>query len=90
MRILNKNLEGRSFVLKDDGLPDSDIDVIGGSSFSGANPLIDVGPDQSREVRVLVTARERVPAGSPIPVTFMIVPKTGGTPVSVNDHFFGP
>ncbi len=89
LRILNKSLEGRSFVLTVTGLPESDIDVIGSSSFIGANPLIEVGPDQSREVRVLVTARERVPAAS-VPVTFTIAPKTGGTPISVNDHFFGP
>ena len=33
VRILNKSLEGRSFVLKVTGLPDADVDVIGGSSF---------------------------------------------------------
>jgi len=89
MRILNKSLAERSFVLNVTGLQEFDIDVIGSSSFVGANPLIDVGPDQSREVRVLVTARERVPATS-VPVTFTIVPKTGGTLLSVHDHFFGP
>jgi len=90
VRILNKSLESRAFVLKVSGLPDSDVDVIGSSTFFDANPLIDVGPDQSREARVLVTARERVPTGTSIPITFTIVPKTGGTPVSANDHFFGP
>jgi cytochrome c oxidase accessory protein FixG len=89
IRILNKSLNERSFVLKVTGLQEFDVDVIGSSSFVGANPLIDVGPDQSREVRVLVTARERVPATS-VPVTFTIAPKTGGTPMSVKDHFFGP
>ncbi len=90
VRILNKSLESRAFVLKVSGLPDADVDVIGSSSFFGADPLIDVGPDQSREARVLVTARERVPAGASIPITFTIVPKSGGRPVSANDHFFGP
>ena len=90
VRILNKSLESRAFMLKVSGLPEADVDVIGSSTFFGADPLINVGADQSREARVLVTVRERVPAGASIPITFTIVPKTGGTPVSANDHFFGP
>jgi len=78
------------FVLSVTGLPDADIDVIGSPTFSGPNPLIEVGPDQSREVRVLVTARERIAPGASIPITFSIVPRTGGPPVSAADHFFAP
>ena len=90
VRILNKSLDSRAFLLKVGGLPDADVDVIGSSSFSGADPLIEVGPDQSREVRVLVTARERIGSGASIPITFTIVPKTGGTAASASDHFIGP
>jgi cytochrome c oxidase accessory protein FixG len=90
VRILNKSLEDKTFVLSIAGLPDADLDVIGSSRFSGANPLISVGPDQSREVRVLVTARERMPAGASMPITFTIAPVSGGTAVSAADHFFGP
>jgi len=90
MRILNKSLEPRTFLLSVAGLSEADIDVIGSSSFSGSSPLIDVGPDQSREVRVLVTERERLGAGTSVPITFTIVPKAGGTAVSASDHFFGP
>ena len=90
VRILNKSLDSRAFLLKVGGLPDADVDVIGSSSFSDADPLIEVGPDQSREVRVLVTARERIGSGASIPITFTIVPKTGGTAASASDHFIGP
>jgi len=90
LRILNKSLEQKTFVLSLAGLPGSDIDVIGGSGFSGANPLIEVGLDQSREVRVLVTSRERVAPGASIPIVFTIVPKGGGQAASAGDHFFGP
>jgi cytochrome c oxidase accessory protein FixG len=90
VRILNKSLDERTFVLAVTGLPGVDVDVIGGASFSGANPLIEVGPDQSREVRVLVTARERIAAGASIPIAFTIVPKAGGTAASASDHFIGP
>ena len=60
------------------GLPDADIDVIGSSELFGSNPLIQVGPDQTREVRVLVTARDPIAPGASIPIVFSIVPKTDG------------
>ena len=63
IRILNKSLNSETFVVKVIGLPDAEVDVIGSSAFSGADPLIEVGPDQSREVRVLVTARGRLAPG---------------------------
>ena len=40
---------------------------------------IEVGPDQTREVRVLVTARDPIAPGASIPIVFRIVPKTGGS-----------
>ncbi len=90
LRILNKSLEGRSFLLKVAGLRNADIDVMGSSTFYGADPLVEVGPDQSREFRVLVTARERVAPAASMPITFTIVPRDGGTSASASDHFFGP
>ena len=90
LRILNKSLEQKTYVLSIAGLPDADIDVIGSSSFAGANPLIEVGPDQTREVRVLVTDRDPLAKGASIPIVFSIVPRAGGYPASVSDHFFGP
>jgi len=64
--------------------------VIGSSSFAGSNPLIAVGSDQTREVRVLVTARDPIASGVSSPVVFSIAPKTGGHAASAGDHFFGP
>ncbi len=90
LRILNKSLEQKTYVLSVAGLPDADIDVIGSSSFAGANPLIEVGPDQSREVRVLVTDRDPLAKGGSIPIVFSIVPRAGGYAASASDHFFGP
>jgi len=90
LRVINKSLEPKTFVLSLAGLPDSDIDVIGSSSFAGSNPLIQVGPDQTREVRVLVTARDPVAPGASIPIVFSVVPNTGGYQASASDHFVGP
>ena len=62
----------------------------GSGNLLNGHPLITVGPDQSREVRVLVTAREGVATGASIPIVFSIVPKTGGHTASAGDHFLGP
>jgi cytochrome c oxidase accessory protein FixG len=90
LRIINKSLEPKTYALSVTGLPDADIDVIGSSSFAGSHPLVEVGPDQTREVRVLATFRESLPPNASIPIVFSIVPKTGGYTASAADHFFGP
>ena len=90
LRVLNKSLDSKIFMLSIGGLPDADIDVIGSSSFSGSRPVIEVGPDQTREVRVLVTIRETLPAHASIPISFIIAPNTGGSAATAGDHFFGP
>jgi cytochrome c oxidase accessory protein FixG len=90
LRVINKSLEPKTYVLSMTGLPDADIDVIGSSSFAGSNPLVQVGPDQTREVRVLVTVRDPITANASIPIVFSIAPKTGGQAASAGDHFFAP
>jgi polyferredoxin len=90
IRILNKTLRPQSYELKVAGLPDADVDVIGSEGSTGGNPTIFVGADQTREMRVLVTTRQRLDTGAPVPLTFTIVPTSGGTAVSAADHFMGP
>ena len=90
VRILNKTRETTNFVLKVAGLPDATVEAIGGTGYSGANPRIEVGPDQSREFRVLVTTHEHLAPGASIPITFSVAPEAGGPTASAVDHFFGP
>ena len=86
LRIINKSLEPKTYVLSMTGLPDADIDVIGSASFAGSNPLIEVGPDQTREVRVLVTARDPIAPGASIPSCFPSCPKPVTTRPSVTQR----
>jgi cytochrome c oxidase accessory protein FixG len=90
VRILNKTLETQSFVLKISGLAEADIAVIGSEARRGSDPVIEVGPDQSREVRVLVTTHQALGPDASLPLTFTIVPDGGGATVSAADHFLGP
>ena len=55
IRIVNKQLRKRDFIISFDGLPASLIDFVGVPPRADGQLLIDVGPDQTREVRVLVT-----------------------------------
>jgi cytochrome c oxidase accessory protein FixG len=90
IRLLNKTRETQSYVLKVTGLNDINVDVIGSQDRLGGDPLIEVGPDQTREMRVLVTAHDQLSARASIPLIFMVTPNGGGTAVSAADHFFGP
>jgi cytochrome c oxidase accessory protein FixG len=90
IRILNKTVNPQSYVLKIAGLPGADIEVIGSEQKSGGEPVIDVGPDRTREMRVLVTTHQPLTAGASIPLTFSIVPGAGGVAASAADHFLGP
>ena len=90
IRILNKTLEAQSYTLNVSGLPDAEVEVIGSEGSSGGNPLIYVGPDQSREMRVLVTTHQKLEEGASIPLTFTIGPVEGGAAANAADHFMGP
>ena len=52
--------------------------------------MIEVGPDQTREVRVLVTDYGAGRAGASEPIIFRLIDVGTGEPVQATDHFFGP
>ena len=85
-----RHLEAQSFVLKISGLAEADVAVIGSEARRGGDPVIDVGPDQSRELRVLVTTHQELGPDASLPLTFTIVPDGGGASVGAADHFLGP
>jgi cytochrome c oxidase accessory protein FixG len=89
VRVLNKKLDNRFFYLTMQGLSGAAIEIVGESSQSLVQPLIEVGPDQSRELRVLVTLRRPPPAAS-IDVTFTVKDELTGEDAQAQDHFFGP
>jgi hypothetical protein len=52
--------------------------------------LIEVGQDQTREFRLLLTRHSKAPPPSSIPLTFEIVDTKSGERASATDHFFSP
>ncbi len=89
VRVLNKKLDGRFFFLSMEGLPGADIQVVGENAQSLVQPLIEVGPDQSRELRVLVTMHTAPPGGS-VAVRFKIRDELTGEEARADDNFRGP
>ena len=91
VRIINKSLEPRRFMLTVDGLPDIDLKVVGDNAGTGRTAFIAVGPDQTHEVRALVSTYSPLPSGASIPLTFRITDeKNERRRAAALDHFRGP
>jgi cytochrome c oxidase accessory protein FixG len=89
IRIVNKRLKPREFVLGFDGLPATLVDFVGVPPRADGQFLIDVGPDQTREVRILVTDYGDKPAQS-TRVVFRLTDVVTGETSEARDHFFAP
>ena len=90
VRILNKSPEMRTFMLAVDGLADSDLKIVGDTASDGRAALIAIGPDQTRELRALVSTHAALPPAASLPLTFRITDTKTGQRASAVDHFRGP
>ncbi len=89
IRIVNKQLKRREFILSFDGLPATLIDFVGVPPRDDGQFLIDIGPDQTREVRILVTDYGDTPRTS-TRVVFRLTDVATGQQSEARDHFFAP
>ncbi len=87
MRILNKQLDTRRFALSVDGIAGAVVEIVG--LPMGAAQVVEVGPDQSREFRVLVSNYEYAPAPSS-PIVFHLKDLETGVWAQAKDHFRAP
>ncbi|QCK88406.1 cytochrome c oxidase accessory protein CcoG [Phreatobacter aquaticus] len=87
VRVLNKRAQNRLFVLAVDGPPLATATAVGVALTSGDWPVIDIGPDASREVIVHVTAPHGAQLPASGPVTFRLTELGTGERVNVRDHF---
>lgn len=90
VRLANKRPDNRQFAMTIEGPRSAEIEVVGVPATADWRPIVVVGPDQTREVRVLVT----VPRGSLNDKSSMIKIKASdlfvGETVAGSDHFFAP
>ena len=89
VRVANKHLEERRYTLNVDGLPGARLDVVGGRIDQQGRPVVTVGPDQTLEMRVLVTASGDHPAET-ADIRFVITDLASGEAARASDHFKAP
>ncbi len=90
IRIVNKQLKSRDFIVTVDGLPSSLVDFVGLPPRADGRQLVSVGPDQTKEVRVLVTDYSATPPPASTTVLFSLIDVDSGAVAQMRDHFFGP
>jgi len=91
LRIVNKQPMPRRFALSVDGVPEAKLEVTGAvSTVEDGRPVVEVGPDQTFELRVLVSTHAKLPAEASLGVTFHIIDVASGESSSAPDHFKGP
>jgi polyferredoxin len=88
VRFLNKHADLRSIELVVLGVPDPIIHIIGEEPVG--RTIVAVGPDQTREVRVLVTVPRGAKLAKSTLVTFTARDVGSGETVTENEHFVGP
>ena len=92
VRISNKKSTTQRYRLSVEGLDGAHIDIIGADN---AEDIAEVGPDRTRELRLLVSTKAELPAMASIALTFKLtnISTTGANPaetMQVKDFFRGP
>jgi polyferredoxin len=86
LRVLNKHTTARTFAFSVD-LPESKLEIVGAEPRDGQQ-VAEVGPDQTRELRAIVSVDHGV--GDTRPIRFTITDTADGSAASATDNFRGP
>ncbi len=84
VRLLNKRPEARKYALSIEGLPKAQVEIMG--EQKGAD--VEVGPDQTLELRVIVFAPPGAVPAKARDVVFRIKDAKNGDAATAEDHFF--
>jgi cytochrome c oxidase accessory protein FixG len=89
IRFTNKESEPRRFGLSVSGIEQATIEIIGAERDAAGHEIVEVGADQTREVRVLVASRTKQP-GQSMPIAFTATGEDGAAMATVTDFFRAP
>jgi cytochrome c oxidase accessory protein FixG len=89
VRLVNKTLEERPFRLELLGIGNAKLDIVGEPASSDQSALITVGPDQTRELRVLVTVAKSGDEHSRA-LRFRLTDVVSGATTATDDFFKSP
>ena len=87
VHLLNKRPEISAVALAVEGLPAAEVHTVGPDSAVPGMPLIMVGPDQTREIRVLVTVPATAKIDASTPLTVRATDSATGETAVAADHF---
>jgi cytochrome c oxidase accessory protein FixG len=87
LRLLNKNGEARSFRIQVEGLDGAHLQIAGETALSD-QPTIVVGPDQTLELRAMVTTPPNAAPPDAVNIVFAIDDLKSGVMSRAKDHFF--
>ena len=87
VRLLNKRPDERSLEIVVEGVPKASVQVVNVAPAADGRNLVTVGPDQTRELRVLVSVpRDAIPAAA-LDVVFRTTDPASGETAMARDHF---
>ena len=90
VRILNKRPETRDFAITVDGPLSAKVELVGIPLTADWRPIIQVGPDQTREVRMIVSVPKESVTSESQPIKIRSSDLFVGEVSEVQDNFFGP
>ncbi|MAA98126.1 MAG: cytochrome c oxidase accessory protein CcoG [Stappia sp.] len=91
IRLLNKRTLERNFILSVEGMPaGTRIEAVGITENVLGKPVIPVGPDTTREIRVLVFSPADATLPTTTPITFRITETVMGKVATAGDFFKAP
>ncbi len=88
LRIINKRLQEREFVLSIRGPIGARLEIVGTPPRADGRSVIAVGPDQTRELRAVVSHTGPAPI-TMAPITFSATDTASGERTEEDDHFHG-
>jgi len=90
VRLLNKQTHYRTVALDVEGLPHAKVQVVGSDAAIEGRPYVAIGPDQTAEMRVLVTVPADAKLEKSTGVTFRIADTDVRETAAARDHFIVP
>jgi cytochrome c oxidase accessory protein FixG len=90
VRLSNKRPENRPFALTVDGPIGTQIEVVGVSATADWRPIVEVRPDQTREVRVLITMPRGLISEKSTLISIKAADLFAGENVVARENFFAP
>jgi len=90
IRFSNKKPDVRRFSLSVAGVPGAQTEVVGVPADARGKVMIEVGADQTREARVLLSTHGPAAAKGQTPVVFTVTDASTGAALEVKDVFITP